>query len=188
MIFVIGNGRSRLGFDLNKLNNYPTIGCNALYTEYTPRYLVAVDNKMAEEIKNSTYSGNVFTPNKIDKPNFYKYSTKFRNKAFCSGAYALDLAAYLDYETVVMIGFDNLPKKNYKESTVYPTHAIYSERNGRWAHELFEKDYMAVMKYWPGTKFTNVIHPTLSNPMQNTLGTLSNYSTITYEALVAQWT
>jgi hypothetical protein len=190
MIFVIGNGKSRLGFDLNTLNNYPTIGCNALYTEYSPTYLLAVDNVMIEEIKNSTYSGNVYTPCslKVDKNNFYKYNTKFRTKPYSSGAYALDLAGSLEYKKVIMLGFDNLPKKHYKESTIYPNHPIYKRRNGRWAHELFEKDYCAAMKYWKDVEFVNVIHPTLSNPMQNTLGTLSNYSTITYEALVAQWT
>lgn len=187
MIFVLGNGRSRLGFDLNSISDFVVIGCNALYKEYTPTYLVAVDNKMIDEIQNSSYTGEVITSRRVDKENFRTYQTKFRIKAFCSGAFALDFAANLFRGIpIYLLGFDNLPKKNYKDSTIYINHPIYRARAGRWAHELFEKDYMAVMKYWKDTSFTNVIHPTLSNPMLETLGTLPNYKTITYDALVTQ--
>ena len=92
------------------------------------------------------------------------------------------------YNKVIMIGFDNLPKKKYIESTIYTNHPIYRKRNGRWAHELFEKDYCAAMKYWSDVEFVNVLHPTLSNPMLDTLGKLPNYSTTTYDALVTQRT
>lgn len=54
--FVLGNGRSRIGVDLNKLKNYGKIyGCNALYREFNPDCLIAVDQKMVEEICKSGY-------------------------------------------------------------------------------------------------------------------------------------
>ena len=50
--FVIGNGVSRKGIDLNLLNKHGTVyACNAIYRDYDPDYLVAVDPKMIFEIK-----------------------------------------------------------------------------------------------------------------------------------------
>jgi hypothetical protein len=44
--FVIGNGVSRQTIDLEKLKKYGTIyGCNAIYRNFNPDYLVAVDYK-----------------------------------------------------------------------------------------------------------------------------------------------
>jgi len=49
--YVIGNGTTRKNFDLNKLTNKgTTFGCNALYRDYEPDYLIGVDNKMITEI------------------------------------------------------------------------------------------------------------------------------------------
>ena len=55
MIICIGNGESRKDFDLNKLNGHNTIGCNALYRDYTPKILVAMDYKLCHEIYRSGY-------------------------------------------------------------------------------------------------------------------------------------
>ncbi len=46
-VFIIGNGESRIGFDLEKLRYYGKIyGCNMLYEEFTPDALVAVDERI----------------------------------------------------------------------------------------------------------------------------------------------
>ena len=46
-VFIIGNGESRIGFDLEKLRDYGKIyGCNLLYKEFTPDALVAVDERI----------------------------------------------------------------------------------------------------------------------------------------------
>ena len=48
---VIGNGKSRLQFDLNTLSKiFTTYGCNALYRDYIPDYLVSHDMGIADEI------------------------------------------------------------------------------------------------------------------------------------------
>ena len=51
--FIIGNGQSRLAFDLNNLRGKGTIyGCNALYRDFNGiDVLVATDDKMREEIE-----------------------------------------------------------------------------------------------------------------------------------------
>lgn len=56
-VFCIGNGESRKDFDLNKLKPYGKIyGCNALYRDFTPDVLVAVDGGIIHEIYHSGYS------------------------------------------------------------------------------------------------------------------------------------
>ena len=47
--FIIGNGESRIGFDLYSLPQ-DTYGCNALYRDYEPDYLIVVDQMMYKEI------------------------------------------------------------------------------------------------------------------------------------------
>ena len=50
-VFIIGNGESRQRIDLAELNQYGrTYGCNALYRDYTPDALIAVDHRMAHQI------------------------------------------------------------------------------------------------------------------------------------------
>ena len=56
--FIVGNGLSRNQFDLEKLRNKGTIfGCNALYRDFTPDYLVAIDDKIISEINHAIDMG-----------------------------------------------------------------------------------------------------------------------------------
>ena len=57
--FILGNGPSR-PTDIKWLNNLKgdTYGCNAIYRDFEPDFLVATDWEMMLEIINSTYSGN----------------------------------------------------------------------------------------------------------------------------------
>lgn len=58
--FIIGNGKSRQGFDLNQLRGKGKIyGCNALYRDFLPDVLVATDDKMREEIELSDINPDV---------------------------------------------------------------------------------------------------------------------------------
>ena len=50
-VFIIGNGESRKGFDLDKLKPFGKIyGCNAIYREYMPDVITAVDHGIMHEI------------------------------------------------------------------------------------------------------------------------------------------
>ena len=47
----LGNGQSRQGLDLQKMKDYATvIGCNAIYRDFTPDILVALDSRISHEI------------------------------------------------------------------------------------------------------------------------------------------
>ena len=55
--FILGNGKSRLAVNLNKLAECGTVfGCNRLYRDFTPHCLVSTDRPIAEEIQNSGYA------------------------------------------------------------------------------------------------------------------------------------
>jgi len=58
-VFSIGNGESRKGVDLEKLRSHGKIyGCNALYRDFVPDVLVAVDQGIMHEIYHSGYAHN----------------------------------------------------------------------------------------------------------------------------------
>jgi len=50
-VFCIGNGESRIGYNLDKLKPFGKIyGCNAIYRDYMPDVLTAVDHGIMHEI------------------------------------------------------------------------------------------------------------------------------------------
>lgn len=90
------------------LNIGTVYGCNALYREITPHFLIAVDTKMIKEITATGYhlSNSVWTnPNSytksIDKLCIFKPSL-----GWSSGPSALNLATQHGFKTIYILGFD----------------------------------------------------------------------------------
>lgn len=115
---AIGNGPSRLGFDLghiarhrggllakDKLQSY---GCNYLYQEFTPDFLVAVDKEKVNTIAESGYCDDhiVYT----NAQYLMEYPGKFyltpQNPAFDAGSLAAYLACFDGHSKVFLLGFD----------------------------------------------------------------------------------
>jgi len=106
---VIGNGTSRLGIDLDYLKQFgKTYACNAVFREYTPNYLVAVDTKMINEINQTGWqmTNEVWTnPNK--QYNGFKGFNYFSpSKGWSSGPTALWMASKHNHLTIYVLGFD----------------------------------------------------------------------------------
>lgn len=107
--FVLGNGRSRLRLHIPDIKSHGEIyGCNALYREYEPDYLIAVDPKMIVEICKANYqlTHQVWTnPNSRYKEyvglNYFQPS-----KGWSSGPTALFLATEHKHKEIYMFGFD----------------------------------------------------------------------------------
>lgn len=106
--FIIGNGESRRSFDLNLIKGVaPIFGCNALYREFTPDYLVAVDDSMIDEIYQSKFPRENFYPALGDdqwEPSDCNRARP-RNNA---GMYAMQKAVDLKFDTLICLGFDFL--------------------------------------------------------------------------------
>lgn len=107
--FVLGNGVSRKNIKVVDLKPYGKIyGCNALYREFAPDYLIAVDVKMIKEITDHGYhkSNEVWTnPNKFtrDIPGLNLFQP---NLGWSSGPSALYLASKHSYKEIYILGFD----------------------------------------------------------------------------------
>ncbi len=155
--FVLGNGRSRMGMKLNKLKKRGTVyGCNALYREFEPDYLIAVDPKMIFEICETNWhlTHEVWTNNnsrysKFDKLKFFKNA-----RGWSSGPTALLKACQDGNKEIFILGFDyfGLDNKfnnvysdtpNYKKSTETATYF------GNWMRqtEICIKEFPQVLFY-----------------------------------------
>lgn len=107
--FVLGNGVSRNCINLDMIKSHGVIyGCNALYRECQPDYIVAVDTKMILEIvksgyhlKNSVWTNYNKSYSKYTGLNFFQPS-----KGWSSGPTALNMASENKYKTIYILGFD----------------------------------------------------------------------------------
>ncbi len=118
---IIGNGVSRLTFDLNQLQNlFTTYGCNAIYRDFTPDYLVAHDFGIADEIieQKAHYKTKFYTQHNtkmnnrqsIGEPINFVIQDKWMGD---SGTGALRLACINGHKTIYMIGFDYQTQNKY---------------------------------------------------------------------------
>lgn len=107
--FVLGNGTSRRLIPIDQMRKIGKVyACNAVYREFTPDYLIAVDTRMVLEITKTGWHLNnpVYTnPNrsykKIEGLNLFNPS-----KGWSSGPTALWLASKHTYENIYILGFD----------------------------------------------------------------------------------
>jgi hypothetical protein len=107
--FVVGNGTSRKNIDLHNLKSYGKIyGCNALYREFEPDYLIAVDTKMILEINKAGYqhTHEVWTNRNKAFNNFNNFNFFSTSKGWSSGPTALHLASDHDHGDIYILGFD----------------------------------------------------------------------------------
>ena len=113
--FVLGNGRSRLNIRPEELRKYGKIyGCNALYREFEPDYLIAVDPKMIVEIESTGYQlrNQVWTNPNRKYQDFQGLHYFNPSKGWSSGPTALWLASVNIMNTfeavkeIYILGFD----------------------------------------------------------------------------------
>lgn len=135
---IIGNGTSRLSNDL--LPNFKnhrggllgsrrlqTYGCNALYRDFTPDFLVCTGKEMAKELANSGYCDNhiVYSSAATIMENPGKFYLTPQNPSWNAGAIAAYLACFDGHKKVYLYGFDGQepaePINNvYTGSNAYP--------------------------------------------------------------------
>tara|TARA_B100000035_G_scaffold137124_1_gene116868 strand:+ start:931 stop:1563 length:633 start_codon:yes stop_codon:yes gene_type:complete len=163
--FVIANGTSRVGFDLNKLNGKgDTFGCNALYRDYMPDYIGCIDSPMFEEL----VRGDVYKATKMISKHLYEGTLKIYPRArvyvqtfqealgedlnYDTGQTMLDYAARKTTGTgaIYMLGFDlsnyleqnkptNDPMNNiYKGTDCYAPKEAKARYAGKWAIQMAE--------------------------------------------------
>jgi hypothetical protein len=187
--FVFGNGRTRLNIDFNEVRPYGLIyACNAVYREFKPDFLIAVDKKMVEEISKTDYQlqHEVYTYNNIYKKDFKNFHFIDPNIGWSSGPTALNLASQHNSEHIFIFGFD-FEGLNGKLNNVYADTFNYKSRNdkstyyGNWL-----KQTETVIKNNPNIKYTRVTVPNFFD----TKWSYDNYNQILYEdfrKMMSEW-
>lgn len=107
--FVLGNGKSRENINLNILKQIGTVyGCNAIYRDFLPDYIVAVDTKMVLELNSNGIQHKVSVWTNQNKAYFHMTGFNFFNpsKGWSSGPTALWMASEHDYDEIYILGFD----------------------------------------------------------------------------------
>jgi hypothetical protein len=185
---IIGNGPSRLVFDLDIIHkHFVTYGCNALYRDLMPDYLVSHDMGIADEIleKRVHYHTRFYTQRgtkmnhraSIGEPINFVIQDRYMGD---SGTGALRLACINGHIEIYMIGFDYSDHNN-KVHNVYQGTKHYSIKPLDYAQNFvlhqWEYRFMYLLERYQHVKFIHVrdIDSYKLNIKHN------NYNTITRE-------
>lgn len=187
---AIGNGESRANFDLTHLANHrgglfgadrlQSYGCNALYRDFAPDFLITTGDVIAKEIANSGYADSNIVYATADLT--LKYPGKFylipQNIQFDAGALAAYMACFDGHKKVFLIGYDGYqgaePTNNvYKDTNGYPSST--DTDNG----EFFAITLTDVMKTYTDVEFVRVM-PVDTHWIHYKLTPLVNFRQISY--------
>jgi hypothetical protein len=173
---IIGNGPSRLelypqGDLLQILKNHrggllankavQTYGCNALYQDFTPDFLVA-SNDMTHELANSNYCGNHIVYSSADAVLTYpgKFYLTPQNPSWDAGAIAAYLACFDGHKQVYLMGFDHHTNEQFVNYNVYHGTTNYPDFISPNTQAFFVKTMTAVMNTYGDVDFVRVVPDT----------------------------
>ena len=169
--FVLGNGESRKGIDINDLKTHGTVfACNGVYRTHQPDWLIAVDPKMMLEIAETDY----VVHNKVYS-NFNAQYDKHQklldhvtwakpSLGWSSGPTALRLACDKQFKEIYILGFDyqghndGTNKNRFKFNNVFKDTRNYKKSQdeatfyGNWMNQT-----KRVFDDFKDVKFTRVI-------------------------------
>lgn len=185
--FVLGNGQSRLAINGSNLKKYGTVyACNAIYRDFLPDHLIAVDPKMVMELVQNNVHTTVpvytnFNNRYKDIPNLNIFKP---SKGWSSGPTALWLASTHNYDEVYILGFDYQGLDgNKKVNNVYSNTLNYKKSSdpatfyGNWLRQTEQ-----VVKEFTGVKYFRVNTAGAFDPNIST----SNLTNIDYPMFVNQ--
>ena len=152
--FVLGNGESRKGIDIDDLKQKGTVfACNGVYRTHRPDFLIAVDPKMLLEIAesdylihNKVYSNFNVQYNKV--PKILDHCQWFKpSLGWSSGPTALRLACDRGFKDIYILGFDyqghseSKNKQRFRFNNVFKDTRNYKKSNdeatfyGNWMNQ-----------------------------------------------------
>lgn len=151
---VIGNGLSRKNFDMSAIARHrggllasgalQSYGCNALYRDFSPNFLIANGDAMLAEISASGYTANhIVYANAnaiLDFPG--KFYLIPQDPSWNAGAIATYLACFDGHKQVYLLGFDGVDDVSdgyniYKGSNAYPEPS-YGYSEDFWVQAMME--------------------------------------------------
>ena len=184
--YIIGNGPSRKGFDLDRLKDTgQTYGCNAIYRDFMPDFIFSVDTKITVEmvanevgLKTIHYAPSLEVNRTQHKGMLHLIP---HNPHWISGNAAFWTAAVHGHKNIFLLGFDFREYGKDKLNNIYQDTANYGERHSDTIFEGWLKQFRDILKMRPYCNFT-VVHdnpPEYLNYLQT--GTdLGNSKVISY--------
>jgi hypothetical protein len=169
--FVLGNGESRKGIDIDNLKKHGTVfACNGVYRTDKPNFLIAVDPKMVLEIAESDYllQNKVYSnfnaqynknPKILDHVQWFKPSL-----GWSSGPTALRMACDHGFKEIYILGFDYQglseggKNNRFKVNNLFKDSRNYKKGNeqatffGNWMNQTKK-----CLQDYPDVKFHRVI-------------------------------
>jgi hypothetical protein len=132
---IIGNGLSRKNYILKNIAGI-TFGCNQIYTEYRPTFLVAQDRHVLEQMSSDRVH-TVFVPQ--ERWRLFRNDSRMRHitnmqaigqpttgsTQLLSGHWCMLLAAQLGFTQLRLMGFDGGPDSCYRSHTDTNTTEVY---------------------------------------------------------------
>lgn len=182
--FVLGNGKSRQGINLESLRNHGKIyGCNALYREFSPDVLIATDFPIAQAIQESGYAHKNRFHTRRPLPGFGAKSLPKEYKGFSSGPNAIAQACIDGCTEIYLLGFD-LGSTNDQFNNVYADTKFYKKITdpptfaGNWI-----KQTRTIMEQYSDRSFVRVTGTSSTFVKEHTH--LNNLKVITVEQFYA---
>ena len=167
--FIIGNGRSRVGFDLKRLNIAGvTYGSNAIHSDIAVNYLVACDKTMLKEITNLDVINNSFIysrarwldgnndPNLQVVPDLPYLGPNKADKVeqWGSGHYSQLLACEKKHDIIIIMGFELYRTTNNMQNNIYSGTLGYKKKTDEAVDPKFWIYHTAkLFKHYPETQF-----------------------------------
>ena len=177
--FIIGNGKSREEFDLETLRGKgTTYGCNAVYRNFKPDYLVALDRLIGEEVANNYPVAE--RPCYSTKLNIQRYSEHFvmipRNPTMSCGSTATHIARFDGHKEIYLLGFDSYNTDPKKTNNIYVDTNAYSKEHEIYGYELWTNQMITLF-----TKYKDVDFYRVGSKIIDVYKNIKNLRHITYE-------
>lgn len=193
---VIGNGISRQGFELRHIANHrggllgehtlQSYGCNALYRDFVPDFLVARGKEMVSEIANSEFVNDNIVY--ADSASLLAHPKKFYLIPYDpytdAGTTALYLAAFDGHKRIYMLGFDN-NLSNEQNYNIYADTACYRSIQSVIQTKRWLTDRKTVFNTYNDVDFVRVV-PNVSYPIPVEWKACVNFRQITTREFVLE--
>ena len=175
--FVLGNGVTRKGVNLEHLRTHGTIyGCNALYRDFTPDVLIATDRPISEQIQHSGYplKNKFYTRKPLEGLGAHRVPEQYWG--YSSGPLAAAISAADQNLNIYLLGFDMAGINDrfnnvYADSEFYKKSSAVPTYTGNWAKQL-----ATVMRDHAKTPFVRVIGDTTVHVKE--FESVTNYATM----------
>lgn len=148
--YIIGNGITRKEFDLSLLADKTTFGCNAIYREFSPSYIIAIDNGPIHELRfQQNYPQHrIIVPMEDERYEAATYRPHSRRRSN-AGMNCMIEAIRRGYDSLYCLGIDFI----MKDPEISTDNIFDGTRNYGMDHRATEEDNLNRVKYL--TWFTN---------------------------------